>query len=56
MEKTNKGGRREGAGRPKKGLKQVCIYIPEKVHGIIKTRAEFERLTLGEYIQKHLTL
>lgn len=54
--KTHRGGRREGAGRPRKN--KAILYArmnPEAVEAI-KAQAEAAGLTVGEYIESRLAI
>lgn len=54
LPKTHRGGRREGAGRPRKN--KAILYArmnPEAIEAI-KAQAEASGLTVGEYIEAQI--
>lgn len=51
-----RGGRREGAGRPKTGNDFLRIRIPRQLANLIKDSAKREEKTLGEWVVEHLGL
>lgn len=54
--KDRRGGKREGAGRPKRDTEYLHIRIPRQVAEIIKTSAQEENKTLGDWVVEKLGL
>lgn len=54
--KSNRGGRREGAGRKPSGNKTFSFRAKPDVVERLKALAEEEGKTVGEYLESHLPL
>lgn len=54
--KSNRGGRRDGSGRKPKGNKTFSFRVKPYVMERLKSLAEEEGKSVGEYLEAHLPL
>lgn len=52
----SRGGKREGAGRPRRDLISISIRVPQEVAEIIKQKAIAEKKSQGDVIAEAVTL
>lgn len=55
-ERMSRGGKREGAGRPRRDLVSISIRVPQEVAEIIKQRAIAEKKSQGDVITEAVAL